>query len=403
MATVQLRKSLVAMVIAVSALCSGASRADADTYVQTNLASDIPGLATVTDSLLVNTWGLVSSAAGSPFWISNQGTNTSTLYAVTGATNVSKVTAVNANGFVGIPTTASGPQGPTGIVSNANTAAFQLVPGMTNTSARFIFVNLNGTISGWAGGLTSTIQVTTPGALYTGLAIDSATTGTRLYAANGAGGGSINVFGSNFAPLNLGASAFTDPNLPAGLVPFNVQILNGKVFVTYAPAGLANQRAATAGMGAVNVFDQNGVLLQRLITGSQLASPWGLALAPASFGQFANDLLVGNFSFVAGGINAFDPNTGAFLGTIPIDVGSGHTAGGLWALMFGKGANGGDPNTLYFTDGIDGETHGLFGAIQNTPLPGALPLFATGLGALGLLGWSKKKKAAALLLDQKQN
>ena len=395
MATVQLKKSLAALVIAVSAVGSGASRVDAATYFQTNLASDIPGLATVTDSLLVNTWGLVSSAAGSPFWISNQGTSTSTLYAVSGATNVSKVTAVNANGFVGIPTTAAGPQGPTGIVSNANTAAFQLVPGTPSTSSRFLFANLNGTISGWAGSLTSTIQVTTPGAVYTGLAIDSATTGTRLYAANGASG-AIDVFNSSFAPVNLGAGAFTDPNLPSGFVPFNVQNIGGKIYVTYAPAGLPNQRTATAGAGFVTIFDTNGVLLQRLISGSQLASPWGLALAPASFGQFAGDLLVGNFSFVAGGINAFDPNTGMFEGTIPIDVGS-HTAGGLWALMFGHGGNGGDPNTLYFTDGIDGETHGLFGAIQpTTPLPGALPLFATGLGALGLIGWRRKRKALAL-------
>jgi uncharacterized protein (TIGR03118 family) len=390
MATVQLKKSLVAMAIAVSVFCSGASRADATTYVQTNLASDIPGLAAVTDPLLVNTWGLVGSAAGSPFWISNQGTSTSTLYAVSGATNVSKVTAVNANGFVGIPTTAAGPQGPTGIVSNANTASFQLTPGVASTSARFIFANLNGTISGWAGGLTSTVTATTPGAVYTGLAINTA--GTRLYSASGIG---ISVFDSSFAPVSL-PGGFVDPNLPAGLVPFNVQTLNGKIYVTYAPSALADQRSAALGTGVVNVFDENGALLQRLITGSHLASPWGLALAPASFGQFGGDLLVGNFSFVASAINAFDPTTGAFEGTIPIDVGSGDTAGGLWALMFGKGGNGGDPNTLYFTDGINGETAGLFGAIQpETPLPAALPLFASALGALGLLAWRKKKKVAA--------
>ena len=188
--------------------------------------------------------------------------------------------------------------------------------------------------------------------------------------------------------------AFMDPNLPAGFVPFNVQNLNGKVYVTYAPAGRANQLAATPGMGVVNVFDENGVFLQRLITGSQLAAPWGLAQAPANFGQFGGDLLVGNFSLVASVINAFNPTTGAFEGTIPIDVGSGNTPGGLWALMFGNGANGGDPNTLYFTDGINGETHGLFGAIA-TPLPAALPLFASGLAALGLLGWRRKRKNAA--------
>ena len=248
MATVQRKKSLVAMAIAVSALCSGASRADADTYVQTNLASDIPGLATVTDALLVNTWGLVGSAAGSPFWISNQGTNTSTLYMVTGATNVSKVTAVNANGFVGIPTTAAGPQGPTGIVSNANTASFQLTPGVVSTSARFIFANLNGTISGWAGGLTSTVTATTPGAVYTGLAINAA--GTRLYAASGGG---INAFDSSFSPVSL-PGAFTDPNLPAGLVPFNVQTLNGKVYVTYAPAVACRSEKCSPGDGSGECF-----------------------------------------------------------------------------------------------------------------------------------------------------
>ena len=267
-----LKKCFVATAVALLAICSGASRAGAATYVQTNLASDIPGLATVTDPLLVNSWGLVSSAAGSPFWISNQGTSTSTLYAVSGATNVSKVTAVNANGFVGIPTTAAGPQGPTGIVSNANTAAFQLVPGTASTSARFIFANLNGTISGWAGGLAATIQVKTPGASYTGLAIDSASTGTRLYAANGAGGGSIDVFGPNFAPLTLPGN-FKDPNLPTGFVPFNVQTLQGQVYVTYAPAG--HPIAAPLGQGIVSVFDQNGNFVRRLITGGQLAAPWG--------------------------------------------------------------------------------------------------------------------------------
>jgi len=130
MATAQFEKSLAAIVVTVTALSLGASRADA--FVQTDLVSDIPGLAIITDADLQNPWGLTELAT-SPIWSANQGTNTSTLYAVSGATNVSKVTGVNANGFVGIPTTASGPQGPTGIVSNANTAAFQLVPGMTRT------------------------------------------------------------------------------------------------------------------------------------------------------------------------------------------------------------------------------------------------------------------------------
>jgi uncharacterized protein (TIGR03118 family) len=131
------------------------------------------------------------------------------------------------------------------------------------------------------------------------------------------------------------------------------------------------------------------------IAAAGLASPWGITIAPASFGPFGNDLLVGNFSYGHSSITALDPITLAFLGSIMIDVGSGNTPGGLWSLDFGVGGNNGDPNTLYFTDGIDGETHGLFGAINPVPLPAALPLFATGLGALGLLGWRRKRKAQA--------
>jgi uncharacterized protein (TIGR03118 family) len=349
-------------------------------YTQTNLVSNIPGLASITDPRLVNPWGM-SRSATSPFWTSNQAMNSSTLYAITGSTNVSQVLGVNANGFVAIPTTAGGPQGPTGQVSNINTASFQLTPGTASTSARFIFADLNGTISGWAGGLSSTIEATTAGAVYTGLAIDAA--GTRLYAADNAGG-HINVFNSSFAPVSLPGS-FIDPNLPAGFVPFNVQDIGGKVYVTYAPAGVAAQRAAAPGAGFVSVFDENGAFLQRLVTGSRLAAPWGITLAPAGFGQFGGDLLVGNFSFASSVINAFDPLTGLFQGSIPIDVGAGNTPGGLWGLMFGSGAgSGGDANTLYFLDGVNGETAGLFGAVQAVPEPEILMLLGVGLAAIGL-------------------
>ena len=356
-------------------------------YAQTNLVSNIPGLATLTEARLANPWGL-SRTGTSPFWTSNQGTSSSTLFAITGSTGVSEVLGVNANGFVGIPTTAGGPQGPTGQVSNTNTASFQLTPGNTTTSSRFLFANLNGTISGWAGGLNSTIQVTTTGAVYTGLAINTA--GTRLYAADSAGG-HINMFDSAFAPVSLPGS-FADPNVPATFVPFNVQDIAGKVYVTYAPAGLAAQRAATPGMGAVSVFDENGVLQQTLINGSQLAAPWAVALAPAGFGKFGGDLLVGNFSFASSVINAFDPLTGAFVGSIPIDVGTGNTPGGLWGLMFGSGAgSGGDANTLYFLDGINGETAGLFGAVAAVPEPEVLALLGVGLAAIG---WRKRRGSA---------
>ena len=349
-------------------------------YAQTNLVSSVPGLATITDPRLVNPWGIARTPT-SPFWTSNQGTNSSTLYAITGSTNVTQVLGVNANGFVAIPTTAAGPQGPTGQVSNTNTASFQLTPGTASTSSRFIFADLNGTISGWAGGLTSTIQATTPGAVYTGLAIN--TSGTRLYAADSAGG-RINVFDSSFAPLSLPGS-FTDAALPAGFVPFNVQNIGDRIYVAYAPAGLAAQRAAAPGAGFISVFDENGAFLQRLVTGSQLAAPWAVALAPAGFGEFGGDLLVGNFSFANSGINAFDPVTGAFQGSIPINVGAGNTAGGLWGMMFGSGAgNGGDANTLYFLDGINGETAGLFAAVTAVPEPEIFALLGVGLAALGL-------------------
>lgn len=377
-------RSRLAGVAALSAAAVSLPLPASAQYAQKNLVSSVPGLATITDPRLVNPWG-ISRNATSPFWTSNQGTNSATLYAITGSTNVSQVLGVNANGFVAIPTTAP-PQGPTGQVANTNIASFQLNPGTASTSARFIFADLNGTISGWAGGLASTVEVTTPGAVYTGLAINAA--GTRLYAADNAGG-HVNVFDSAFAPVTLPTGSFADPSLPAGFVPFGVQDLGGKVYVTYAPIGLAAQRAAAPGAGFVSVFDENGGFLQSLIRGSQLASPWGLALAPSGFGPFGGDLLVGNFSFASSMINAFDPLTGAFRGSIPISVGAGNTAGGLWGLEFGSGAgNGGDANTLYFLDGINGETAGLFGAVAAVPEPEILTLLGLGLAAVG---WRRRR------------
>ena len=205
------------------------------------------------------------------------------------------------------------------------------------------------------------------------------------------------VFNTSFAPVSLAPGAFATPAaisaLGFGLVPFNVQDIGGKVYVTYAPSGVANQRAATGGMGAVAVFDESGNLLQTII-GSQFAAPWGVALAPAGFGEFANDLLVGNFSFVDGDqINAFDP-TGVFKGMIPVNPGAGQTSGGLWALNFGIGGSNGDPNTLYINDGIDGETHGLFAAIDPVPEPSTLALL--GAGVLSLCAWRRRRSARLL-------
>ena len=329
-------------------------------YLQTNLVSDIQGLAQVTDSSLVNPWG-VSFSGTSPFWVSNQHTNTSTLYAVT-PTGITKLGLT-----VNIPTTAAGPQGPTGQVNN-NTSAFVLA---NNKPAAFIFADLNGTISAWNGGTTATMEATTKGAVYTGLALATNTAGSFLYAANDAQG-RIDVFDGSFKPHDFGPNAFVDPVLPAGLVPFDIRLINGDLYVTYAPAGRANQTGAHEGQGAVAVFTTSGKFLPspsggQLIAGGKLAAPWGITLAPAGFGEFSGDLLVGNFAYNDSVINAFDPSTGEFRGTL--NDASGHPIANqaLWTLTFGNGVNGGDPNTLYFTAGIEGETHGLFGSLQAIP------------------------------------
>jgi len=355
--------------------------ASAALITQVNLVSNIPGLAAITDADLVNPWGF-SHSATSAFWVSNQGTGSATLYNVTGptGTTVAKNNINPPSGHVLIPTTAGGPQGPTGQVFSGATGAFAVGNGGNGGKASFIFANLNGTISAWNGGATAFVQATVPGAVFTGLTINQ--NSTQLFAASAATG--VQVFNSSFTPISLGAGAFATPPAIAALnlVTFNVKDINGLVYVTYAPAGLAAQRAATAGQGAIAIFTEAGVLVNTLI-GSELASPWGLTLSPANFGPLSNALLVGNFSFLESEINAFDPTTFAFLGSIAIDTGA-NTPGGLWEIGFGTGGNNGSPNTLYFTDGINGETAGLFGAIT-VPEPFTLSLFGCGLGGLMLM------------------
>jgi uncharacterized protein (TIGR03118 family) len=290
---------------------------------------------------------------------------------------------------VNIPTTGGPAQGPTGQVNNTNPSSFHLTaPGDTG-AANFIFADLNGEISAWNGGLglngsTAHVEHTTPGAVYTGLAINHAQ--TMLYAAD-TRGGKIDVFDHNFNPVDLGDlgnHAFRTPGEieARGLVPFNVTDIGGHVYVTYAPAGRAAQIAAGEGDGAVAVFTESGKLEPHgvLLGGPQtpLAAPWGVAIAPSDFGQFGGDILVGNFSYLHSEINAFDPQTHKLVGTIPISAGSGQTPGGLWTLTFGGGPNDGSPSTLYFTDGIDAEHHGLFGAITvvGTSTPTHSDMFA---------------------------
>jgi uncharacterized protein (TIGR03118 family) len=345
--------------LAIGALTLSALQTQGADFTQTNLVSDISGLAVITDPQLKNPWGVAHSPT-SPFWASNQKTSTATLYAVTGETTVSKVNINPPTGFVKIPTTASGPQGPTGQVNNTNTDSFPVGHGGDGKFAHFIFANLNGTISAWDTGPTAFVQASGPtGTVYTGLAINLAQ--TRLYAAN-TSLGRVDVFDQNFFAVSLDPDAFIDPSLPTGLVPFNVRDIGGNIYVTYAPAGVANMRQATLGAGVVAIFDEDGKFIRELVSGSRLAAPWGIAIAPPGFRRFSNDVLVGNFSFLHSEINAFIPSNGKLHGTIPINTG-GQQAGGLWAIDFGVGGNNGSPDVLYFADGINGEANGLFGAI----------------------------------------
>jgi uncharacterized protein (TIGR03118 family) len=328
-------------------------------YVQTNLVSDVPGLAQITDPHLKNPWGVSESASG-PFSISDQATNVSTQYTVTAA-GVSQVPGTIA--FDPTP----GPHGPTGQVFN-DTASFLV----NRTPATTIFANLNGTISAWnsSTGTTAHVVVDTQGlAVYTGLDMGSNASGDFLFAANPKQG-RIDVYDHSFVFQHLGPNAFVDPSLPAGLIPFNVDNINGVLYVTYAAVGPPVARnMAPEGVGAVAAFDTSGHFIKQVTSGGKLASPWGITLAPSRFGQFGGDLLVGNFSYVAGEINAYDPVSGAYRGTLADENGNTLLAGsqGLWYLTFGNGGNGGLADTLYFTTGLNAETDGLFGAIIPTP------------------------------------
>src|SRR5690242_8483828 len=301
----RLREAFAFTMFGIGALCAASSGAEADAYIQTNLVSNIAGLAAFTDPTLINPWG-ISFGPTTPVWVSKQGANAASLYTVSGG-------GVTPGATFTIPTTPTGPQGPTGQVTNLIPPPNAPAPSffVNGTASRFIFANLNGTISAWNGQGTAAItQVTNANATYAGLAVNGAH--NRLYAANDRAGGGIDVFGSTFSPLNLGPNAFATPAEVAarGYVPFNVQDINGKVYVTYVLPSNGPDRSpqtmAAPGTGAVVVFDEDGGSPQTLILGSRLASPWGVALAPSTgFGPFSGDLLVGNFSFLpeASGIN----------------------------------------------------------------------------------------------------
>jgi uncharacterized protein (TIGR03118 family) len=319
-------------------------------YTQTNLVSDVPGAAQKVDPNLVNAWGM-SRSATSPIWVSDNGTDVATLY--NGDVNGSPV------GIV--PLVVSIPGGaPTGQVFNdvatTNPTAFNL-PG-TTTPARFIFIGEDGDLSAWAGGTVATLVGHTEGAIYKGLALAHSPSGPMLLAAN-FGANRIDVFDSTFSPVSS-AGMFSDPTLPAGYAPFNVAEIGGQIFVTYALKGGEDDIAGPA-HGFVDVYTTSGAWVKRFATHGVLNSPWGITLAPASFGQFSGDLLIGNFG--DGRIHAFDPNTGEVLGTLRGTSGAPLAIDGLWGLIVGDPGAGG-VDSVWFSAGPDDESHGLLGTLR---------------------------------------
>ena len=327
-------------------------------YSMNKLTSDIPGFAANTDPNLVNPWGIAMTAT-SPFWISNNRSQSSTLY--------------NGAGVL-FPTT--GPlvvknvSSATGQVANT-TQAFPVQPGKP---AGFIFSTEDGKIIGWNGTVDRNngqvlVDNSGNGAVYKGLALGANPSGPVLFAANFASG-TVDSFDATNKQFTT-AGGFQDPNLPAGFAPFNVQRIGRSLYVSYAMQNDSkSDDVAGAGNGYINVFDMDGNLRKRLVAGGALNSPWGMTIASNFFGDYSGTLLVGNFG--DGTINAYDPFTGDWLGTIQDATGNALTIPGLWALTMGAGStNGGDANTLYFTAGIAGdgkvEDHGLFGSIVIAP------------------------------------
>ncbi len=338
-------------------------------YYQHNLVADVAGVADFTDPNLVNAWGLATSAT-SPFWVCDGGTGLSTLYSASNAPGAAlgtpiatlKPTVPGAGGALGGVCT--------GIIANTATTSFNISTPANPTPrpSGFIFVTEDGVLSAWANAVDPAHAVlvvdNSSSAVYKGLALVTTPT-PQLYAANFRAA-TIDVFDANFKPVTLAAGAFTDPAVTAGFAPFNIWNLGGKLYVTYAKQDAAKKfDVPGAGNGFVSVYDPAGKLLQHLTSNGPLNSPWGVAIAPATFGKFANAVIVGNFG--DGAINAFDATTGTLLGPLQDGAGKNIVIPGLWALLVGNGGNGGDKNSLYFTAGPGGQKHGLLGSIQANP------------------------------------
>ncbi|HEY5661613.1 MAG TPA: TIGR03118 family protein [Gaiellaceae bacterium] len=354
-----MRRSLrLALVAAVSTLTLAAAAPlsaspPGGSYNVTPLVSDVPGAAAVTDPHLVNGWGLARSAT-SPWWVADNGMDLSTLYISNGTTISINPLVVGVDG------------GPTGVVFAGIPNSFLVGTTATTTlaPANFVFASEDGMIRAWRGGSTAALVTAhgDPGAIYKGLAIAQTTTGPMLYATD-FHNAHVDVFNGAWQNVTP-AGSFVDPMLPSGYGPFGIQVIGGRVFVSYAKQDAdAEDDVAGQGLGFVDVYDLSGNLLTRVVQRGQLNSPWGLALAPASFGRFAGDLLVGNFG--DGQINAYEETAAGFehRGTLRDASGGKLVIDGLWALQFGNAGSNGNPDTLFFTAGPNDESHGLFGTI----------------------------------------
>jgi uncharacterized protein (TIGR03118 family) len=340
--------AVVLLAALAAAAPANASYASPNRYAVHDLASDQPGVADHQDPNLVNAWGLTAGPT-TPWWVADNGSNLSTLYNPAG---------------MPLPLVVSVPGAPTGAVFNGTAGAFPV----SGAGARFIFATESGTILGWTSGTAATQEVdaSPAGAVFKGLAIATTPAGPRIFATD-FHNGVVDVFDSAWQPVRH--AGFVDPYLPPHFAPFGIQTIGDRVFVTYAQqqAG-SDDEAHGQGLGLVDEYDVTGRLRARVAQFGRLNAPWGLAWAPAGFGRFSRDLLVGNFG--DGHITAYRevyPGEFAPAGQLRGAGGRRLAIDGLWALQFGMGAaNNGPTDSLFFTAGPNDENDGLFGTIRAT-------------------------------------
>jgi uncharacterized protein (TIGR03118 family) len=305
--------------------------------------------APTTDKVLVNGWGLAATST-SAWWTTNEASDTSALYSGTGRKQA---------------LTVSVPGGPTGIVAYTG-RGFRVSGGGASDPARFIYACEDGRIRawtptvprGWSTQSVIAVDEAAKGAIFRGVAV----AGNRLYATD-FHNARVDVFDGNFKPASLPAGAFTDPHVPKGFAPFGIQAINGDIVVTYAKQDEnAEDDVPGKGLGFVDVFDPEGTLVERLDDRIVLNAPWGVAIAPASFGRFGGALLVGNFG--DGTINAFSPTTGRFIGSLRDAHGRRIRIDGLWGIQFGNGVLAQDTSALYAAAGPADESHGTYSVIR---------------------------------------